>query len=160
MSGVTRDSPFSGTLCRAVDLLKSPGLGAEHTVKKQRDIAWGSNQATPKLRRLWGARRAISGVVAFSNTQPNAEKPQETCGSRRQRRGRHVRLEDRLEQGWEPESNLRWARATRHRVVLAVAVEFSAVAVPLARHALADGFQTDIFQAPCARLVTNNLPAF
>lgn len=52
-------------------------------------------------------------VVAFSNPQAPAAKPQETCGSRRYSGRGNVRLEDRLEQRWEPESNLLCATGDR-----------------------------------------------
>lgn len=55
----------------------------------------------------------MPGVFAFSNPQATAAKPQETCGSRRQRRRRHVRLENRLEQRWELDSNLLCAPGDR-----------------------------------------------
>jgi hypothetical protein len=48
-------------------------------------------------------------VVPFSNPQAATAKPQETCGSRRYSGRGDVRLGNRLEQRWEPESNLRWA---------------------------------------------------
>ena len=50
---------------------------------------------------LW---REIYGVVAFSNPQAEAAKPQETCGSRRCLAVRNVRLGNRLERakGFEP----------------------------------------------------------
>jgi hypothetical protein len=43
-------------------------------------------------------QRANSGVVAFSNPQAVAAKPQETCGSRRYSGRGNVRLESRLEE--------------------------------------------------------------
>jgi hypothetical protein len=58
--------------------------------------------------RLQRFRRVISGFLAFSNPQADPAKPQETCGSRRRRRMRNTRLGNRLEQQWEPDSNLHW----------------------------------------------------
>lgn len=49
-------------------------------------------------------------VIAFSNPQAVAAKPQETCGSESHRRVGNVRLENGLEQRWEPDSNLLWGR--------------------------------------------------
>jgi len=77
------------------------------------DRAWGTNHPTPELRRLSGLRREISRVVAFSDPQAIPAKPQETCGSRRYREGGNARLENRLEQRWEPESNLLCATGDR-----------------------------------------------
>lgn len=64
------------------------------------------NRPSPELRRENSPAETEQPVVAFSNPQADTEKPQETCGSRRQRRRRHVRLEDRLEQRWEPGTQL------------------------------------------------------
>ncbi len=66
------------------------------------------NRPSPELRRENGPGETQTPVVAFSNPQAATEKPQETCGSRRHRRMGNLRLENRLEQRWEPESNLLW----------------------------------------------------
>lgn len=66
------------------------------------------NRPSPELRRLWRLQRAIFGVVSFSNPQAVEAKPQDTCGSRRYQGRRNVGLGNRLEQQWEPESNLLW----------------------------------------------------
>lgn len=48
-------------------------------------------------------------VVAFSNPQATAPKPQETCGSWGYLRKANVRLEKRLEQRWEPADEILWS---------------------------------------------------
>ncbi len=64
----------------------------------QLSAAFNMNRPSPELRRENGLGATEKPIVAFSNPQANAPKPQETCGSRRYLGRGNMRLENRLEQ--------------------------------------------------------------
>jgi hypothetical protein len=85
------------------------GLTPNHKPGTRREIgllprfqACRLNRPSPELRRENGLGAAGKPVVTFSNPQAATAKAQETCGSARHRRIGNVRLENRLEQRWEP----------------------------------------------------------